>query len=234
MSLGLDSLIKALGGQGENELVIYCRIIIHYCWQVQGGEHVICIYMTALEPVWLGVVILILRKKTSANWWKYDFHGENFRGLLAFAVPKDVTPHISPRKLSHIATKPQNLQKFSPSKVFCYTISESQWTLWLGNAKVKTWPGVYLVLLWMFFTVVLLYLLVEGWLQRSSCLFTQEVQLCIQGYLLLCKYFLLNQTENHPQHCMHLHFLKTVHSFCVISCPVLLLITIIGNITTIR
>ena len=163
-----------------------------------------------------------------------NFCGENFRGLLAFAVPKDVTPHISPRKLSHIATKPQNLQKFSPSKVFRYTISESQWTLWLGNAKVKTWPGVYLVLLWMFFTVVLLYLLVEGWLQRSSCFFTQEVQLCIQGYLLLCKYFLLNQTENHPQHCMHLHFLKTVHSFCVIPCPVLLLITIIGNITTIR
>ena len=123
---------------------------------------------------------------------------------------------------------------FSLKSFPLYAISESQWTLWLGNAKVKTWPGVYLVLLWMFFTVVLLYLLVEGWLQRSSCFFTQEVQLCIQGYLLLCKYFLLNQTENHPQHCMHLHFLKTVHSFCVIPCPVLLLITIIGNITTIR
>ena len=32
------------------------------------------------------------REKTFADWWKYDFCGENFCGLLAFAAPKDATP----------------------------------------------------------------------------------------------------------------------------------------------
>ena len=45
---------------------------------------------------------------------KYDFHGENFRGLLSFDAPKDATPQISQRKLSCIATKLQN----SREKVF--------------------------------------------------------------------------------------------------------------------
>ena len=54
---------------------------------------------------------------------KYDFHGENVRGLLAFAAPKDATPQISWRKLSCIATKPRNSQKFSPLKVFRYTVA---------------------------------------------------------------------------------------------------------------
>ena len=38
------------------------------------------------------------REKTFANWWKYDF-----RGLFAFAVPKDTTPQISRRKLCGIS-----------------------------------------------------------------------------------------------------------------------------------
>ena len=62
------------------------------------------------------------REKTFANWLKYDFRGENFRRLLAFAVPKDATPQISQRKFSRIATKPQKSRKFSPSKVFRYTV----------------------------------------------------------------------------------------------------------------
>ena len=37
---------------------------------------------------------------------KYDFHGENFHGLLACAAPKNATPQISRRKLLRIATKP--------------------------------------------------------------------------------------------------------------------------------
>ena len=53
---------------------------------------------------------------------KYDFRGENFHGLLAFAAPKDVTPQISQRKLSRIATKSRNSRKFSPSKVSSYTV----------------------------------------------------------------------------------------------------------------
>ena len=64
------------------------------------------------------------REKTFANWWKYNFRRENFRGLHAFAMPKDATPQISQRKLSRIATKPQNSRKFSPSKVFRYTVSD--------------------------------------------------------------------------------------------------------------
>ena len=55
----------------------------------------------------------LAREKTFANWWKYDFRGENFRGLLAFAMLKDATPQISWRKLSRIATKPRNSRKFS-------------------------------------------------------------------------------------------------------------------------
>ena len=39
---------------------------------------------------------------------KYDFRGENFRRLPAFAAPKDATPQISQKKLSLIATKPRN------------------------------------------------------------------------------------------------------------------------------
>ena len=52
------------------------------------------------------------REKTIANWWKFDFHRENFRGLLAFAIPKDGMPQISRRKLSRIVTKPWNLRSF--------------------------------------------------------------------------------------------------------------------------
>ena len=51
-------------------------------------------------------------RKLSRIGEKYDFHGENFRGLLAFAAPKDATPQISRRKLLRIATKPQNLRSF--------------------------------------------------------------------------------------------------------------------------
>ena len=53
---------------------------------------------------------------------KYDFCRENVCWLLACAAPKDATPPISRRKLSQIATKPRNLQRFSPSKVSHYTV----------------------------------------------------------------------------------------------------------------
>ena len=49
-----------------------------------------------------------------------DFREENFRGLLAFATPKNAMPQISQRKLPQIGTKTQ--QKFSPSKVSSYDI----------------------------------------------------------------------------------------------------------------
>ena len=50
---------------------------------------------------------------------KYDFRGENFRRLLAFAAPKNAMPQILQRKLLQIATKLQNSWKFLPSKVSC-------------------------------------------------------------------------------------------------------------------
>ena len=63
---------------------------------------------------------------------KYDFRGENFRRLPTFAVPKDATSQILGRKLLHIATKPQNLRKFSPSKVSHYTVYH-----WLCESQLR-------------------------------------------------------------------------------------------------
>ena len=57
---------------------------------------------------------------------KYDFRGENLRGLPAFAAPKVRCPQILWIKLSQIATKPRNSRKFSPSKVSCCTVFQSQ------------------------------------------------------------------------------------------------------------
>ena len=53
---------------------------------------------------------------------KYDFHREKFHGLLTFATPKDATLQISQRKFPHMFTKPRNSRKFSPTKVFHYTV----------------------------------------------------------------------------------------------------------------
>ena len=61
-------------------------------------------------------------RKLSQIGEKYDFRGENFCGLLAFAVPKDGMPQILRRKLLRIATKLRNSHKFSSSKVFRYTV----------------------------------------------------------------------------------------------------------------
>ena len=47
---------------------------------------------------------------------KYDFHGENVRGLLAFAAPKVPHSQISVRKRTQMATKLRNSQNFSPRK----------------------------------------------------------------------------------------------------------------------
>ena len=57
------------------------------------------------------------------NFWgrklsQIGFCRKNFGGLLAFATPKDITPQIS-------QTKPQNSWKFSPSKVYHYTVIAS-------------------------------------------------------------------------------------------------------------
>ena len=58
------------------------------------------------EPIKVPYSGKLSRKKTSADWWKIRF---------------------SWRKLSRIATKPRNSRKFSPSKVFCYTVTSEPW-----------------------------------------------------------------------------------------------------------
>ena len=61
----------------------------------------------------LGYSGKLSREKTLRIGEKY-----NFRGLLAFAVPKDAMPQILRRKLSCIATKPLNSQKVFSLKSF--------------------------------------------------------------------------------------------------------------------
>ena len=61
----------------------------------------------------LGYSGKLSREKTLRIGEKYDF-----RGLLAFAVPKDAMPQILRRKLSCIATKPLNSQKVFSLKSF--------------------------------------------------------------------------------------------------------------------
>ena len=62
------------------------------------------------------------REKTLTNWWKVYFCRENFHRLLTLPCQRMPHPQILRRRLSQIATKLQNLQKFSPSKVSCYTV----------------------------------------------------------------------------------------------------------------
>ena len=82
-------------------------------------------------------------RKLLRNWRKYD-RGENFSGLLAFAVVKDAMPQISWRKLSRIATKLRNSWKFSCLKVFRYYFSTHkettlQCTLLKKNKDMNYW-----------------------------------------------------------------------------------------------
>ena len=53
---------------------------------------------------------------------KYNFREENFHRLLTFAAPMDATPPNFMQKTFTNSHKPQNSQKFLPSKVFRYTV----------------------------------------------------------------------------------------------------------------
>ena len=93
---------------------------------LSGVVHVSCVqcifFCTCCTVVCIPYSGKLSREKTFANWWKYNFCGENFHRLLAFATPKDATLQISRRKLSRIATKLQNSRKFSPLKVSRSTV----------------------------------------------------------------------------------------------------------------
>ena len=65
------------------------------------------------------------REKTFANWWKIQFSRRKLSWITCFyhaACQRMPHPKISLRKLLRIATKSQNLGKFSPSKVSHYTV----------------------------------------------------------------------------------------------------------------
>ena len=51
-----------------------------------------------------------------------NFQRRKLSQIARLCCAKDVPPQISLRKLSWIATKPQNSWKLSPSKVFSYTV----------------------------------------------------------------------------------------------------------------
>ena len=85
-----------------------------------------------LLPTWFVIVILTCcqeyriagnfrGRKLLQTGEKYDFHRENFRRLLACAMPKDATPPNFVEK-NFTATKPGNLRRFSPLKVCRYMI----------------------------------------------------------------------------------------------------------------
>ena len=61
-------------------------------------------------------------RKLSQIGKNYDFHKENFRGLLACAAPKDATPPNFAEKTCANSHKPWNSWRFSPSKVSRYTV----------------------------------------------------------------------------------------------------------------
>ena len=64
----------------------------------------------------------LLREKIFANWWKIQFCGENVRGLLTCAAPKNTSPPSFAKKFPWIGIKLRNSWKFSPSKVFHNTV----------------------------------------------------------------------------------------------------------------
>ena len=67
---------------------------------------------------------------------KYDFRVEDFRGLLAFAIPKDVTPPNFAEKTFANSHKTPNSRKFSPSKVFRYTVYQL-WEVVCGHLSMS-------------------------------------------------------------------------------------------------
>ena len=95
------------------------------CYYVFGD------FKAAASSLPSGTVLILMLYHKAGN-----FKRENFRELVENKIfteksfvdcslvspPKDTTPPILQRKLSWIATKPRNLQKFSPSKVSCYAV----------------------------------------------------------------------------------------------------------------
>ena len=73
-------------------------------------------------------------RKLSRIGEKYAFRGENFCGLLAFAVPKDATPQILQRKLSRIAQNREICKSFLPRKF------SAIWYVTCGKTNSLTQP----------------------------------------------------------------------------------------------
>ena len=86
-----------------------------------------------VEPIhWFTSIDLVLiyipysgkfsRKKTFTNWWKIWFLWRKLADCSLVPCRRAPCPQILWRKLSQIATKLRNSRKFSPSKVFHYTV----------------------------------------------------------------------------------------------------------------
>ena len=122
-------------------LVLHCFIDFHtpLDYHLLCAQHACCIFiycstsnLVALQSYRCTVLISIsristpysgklLQEKTITNWWKIwfsDFHGENFRGLLAFDAPKDTTPLNFTEKTFANSHKTVNFAKFFSLKVF--------------------------------------------------------------------------------------------------------------------
>ena len=59
------------------------------------------------------------------NFWKYNFW-RTLSWITSFAAPKDATAQILWRKLSRIATKPRNSQKFLPQSFPLYCSGQAE------------------------------------------------------------------------------------------------------------
>ena len=96
----------------------------HTRWPLNQGMVVVCAQV--LHSMWKHVPYngKLLREKTFMNWWKIRFFlRKKFCGLVAFATPMNATLQNLRPKLLQIATKLQNLWKFSSSKVSRYTVA---------------------------------------------------------------------------------------------------------------
>ena len=66
--------------------------------------------------------VKLSREKTFAKWWQIWFLLRKFSQIGRFCSTKVPHPQILQRKLSRIAIKPRNSQKFSPSKASRYMV----------------------------------------------------------------------------------------------------------------
>ena len=97
------------------------KIAWNRCWSIKYGSSKFARKFVCCQVAEIPYSGKLSREKTFARIG--DFRGENYRGLLVFAAPKDATPsNFAEKTFARIATKPRNSRKFSPSKVSRYMV----------------------------------------------------------------------------------------------------------------